>query len=492
MTWITSVDEEFSYDRAPELGFDGKPPSFVTTRLGTSDVAVGRIDLIGDEDVYSLGELDAGSQYAIYVDGGIWDASEFGAEGLGQAKLKIVDGSGEVHWSRTFFDNSSAQGFAFIPLNTMNYFFVIDSWAGSAGQYALDFDVYNYGPVAFPDAYGVLDGQTLTVTAANGVLKNDADADGDALSVDSFFYSGSGSLKVNADGSFAYKPAAKFSGLDGFTYLLIDARGASDIGAVVFDVAAGNKAPSSLSLSHSTVRENKKVGTLVGSLSATDPDGDALTFNLAKNPGGFFKIVGNKLQTAKKLDFEKLQAHTVTIEAADPDGLKAWKPFTIKVQDLVDVVTGNAKNNVLTGAKGADVLKGLAGNDTLKGLKGADRLEGGLGRDTLTGGGQGDHFVFRSLKDSPSKKSAFDLITDFLRKQGDRIDLSAIDAKTGKKNQAFTFIEDDAFSKTKGELRYDKVAKATFVYGDVNGDGKADLKIQIAKAIDLKEGDFIL
>jgi autotransporter-associated beta strand protein len=158
----------------------------------------------------------------------------------------------------------------------------------------------------------------------------------------------------------------------------------------------------------------------------------------------------------------------------------------------VENLTGGAKGDVLNGSDGANVIKGLAGNDTLKGLKGNDRLEGGLGRDTLTGGGNADAFVFRSLKDSPAKKNAFDLITDFSRKQGDRIDLSAIDAKTGKKNQAFTFIEDAAFSKTKGELRYEKFAKSTFVYGDVNGDGKADLKIQIAKAIDLKLGDFVV
>jgi hypothetical protein len=158
----------------------------------------------------------------------------------------------------------------------------------------------------------------------------------------------------------------------------------------------------------------------------------------------------------------------------------------------IENLTGGKKSDMLVGSNGANYIKGLAGNDTLKGLKGNDRLEGGLGKDTLTGGGNADAFVFRSLKDSPAKKNAFDLITDFSRKQGDTIDLSAIDARSGKKNQAFSFIEDDTFSKTKGELRYEKFAKATFVYGDVNGDGKVDLKIQIAKAIDLIKTDFIL
>ena len=141
---------------------------------------------------------------------------------------------------------------------------------------------------------------------------------------------------------------------------------------------------------------------------------------------------------------------------------------------FADMLTGNHKSNVLTGGSGDDVLVG------------------GLGGDILTGGKNSDSFVFKSVEDSPSKKNGWDIITDFSRKQHDVIDLKAIDAMTGKGNQAFIFIGDDAFSGTKGELRYEKQSTKTFVYGDVDGDGQADLRIELSKAINLKETDFLL
>jgi Ca2+-binding RTX toxin-like protein len=149
----------------------------------------------------------------------------------------------------------------------------------------------------------------------------------------------------------------------------------------------------------------------------------------------------------------------------------------------IENLTGSAKSDKLTGNKLNNTLTGGAGND---------RLESGLGTDKLTGGKHSDQFVFRTVKDSLNKKKAWDVITDFNQKQGDLIVLKPIDAKKGKKNQAFTFIEDDAFSGIKGELRYEKNAKTTFVYGDVDGDGKADFKIELKGAIDLVKSDFLL
>jgi Ca2+-binding RTX toxin-like protein len=158
----------------------------------------------------------------------------------------------------------------------------------------------------------------------------------------------------------------------------------------------------------------------------------------------------------------------------------------------IENLTGSKRADTLIGDKGANIIKGGGGNDRLEGGGGKDLLAGGGGKDTLVGGGGADSFVFTSVKDSLNRNKAWDVIADFTRKQGDKIDLKAIDAKTGKGNQAFSFIGAAEFSGKKGELRYEKAAKKTFVYGDTDGDGKADLRIEIAKAIDLKEGDFVL
>ena len=57
-----------------------------------------------------------------------------------------------------------------------------------------------------------------------------------------------------------------------------------------------------------------------------------------------------------------------------------------------------------------------------------------------------------------------------------------------RSNQAFTFIGTDVFSNTSGELRYD----AGRVAGDVDGDGIADMEIEIANFAVLTVDDFIL
>ncbi|MBR0556583.1 calcium-binding protein [Ciceribacter sp. L1K23] len=171
--------------------------------------------------------------------------------------------------------------------------------------------------------------------------------------------------------------------------------------------------------------------------------------------------------------------------------------------DLANTLSGNTGNNTLTGLAGNDTLNGNAGNDTLlggigndtmNGGSGNDRLTGGTGADTLTGGTGADRFVFTSLSDSTVSSSGRDTILDFSRSQGDKIDLSAIDASTKSSgNQAFSFIgEKSAFSGAAGELRYVNSGGDTFIYADVNGDKTSDFAIRIDANIDLVKGDFIL
>ncbi len=77
-----------------------------------------------------------------------------------------------------------------------------------------------------------------------------------------------------------------------------------------------------------------------------------------------------------------------------------------------------------------------------------------------------------------------DLITDFSHAQGDRIDLSAIDANTGVAgNQAFSFIGTGLYTGVAGQLRYAAAGGVTTIAGDVNGDGASDFHIQLTGAI---------
>ena len=77
------------------------------------------------------------------------------------------------------------------------------------------------------DAYTVIDGNTLTVSAANGVLANDTDADGGTLSAVLGTTTSNGDLTFNTDGSFVYTPNAGFCGTDSFTYTATDGNATS-------------------------------------------------------------------------------------------------------------------------------------------------------------------------------------------------------------------------------------------------------------------------
>jgi serralysin len=148
-----------------------------------------------------------------------------------------------------------------------------------------------------------------------------------------------------------------------------------------------------------------------------------------------------------------------------------------------DVLRGGAGDDYLDGGKGDDSLYGGSGNDMLKGGGGADLLSGNDGKDVLIGGSEADLlfggtgadiFKFMSITDSTVLNS--DKIADFSSADGDKIDLSAIDANAlTAANDAFTYVGAAGFSGVAGELHF----VGGFLEGDVNGDGMADFRIEI-------------
>ncbi|MFE0754151.1 calcium-binding protein [Inquilinus sp. NPDC058860] len=170
---------------------------------------------------------------------------------------------------------------------------------------------------------------------------------------------------------------------------------------------------------------------------------------------------------------------------------------------VVSLVTGlgsggEAQGDTLTGIEnlagslGNDSLVGDSGANTLSGSNGNDILTGAGGKDTLTGGAGLDRFVTSSTAQSPVGAGA-DRITDFSHAQGDRIDLSAIDASTGAAgDQAFGFIGTAVYTGVAGQLRYAISGGVTTIAGDVNGDKVSDFQIQLTGSIALVSGDFVL
>jgi serralysin len=159
----------------------------------------------------------------------------------------------------------------------------------------------------------------------------------------------------------------------------------------------------------------------------------------------------------------------------------------IRAGDSGDVLRGKGGNDSLYGERGDDILLGHAGDDKLRGGSGDDRLTGGDGEDLLHGGGGYDQFIFKDV-DEIGRGRKCDEIVDFDPRK-DYVNLKAVDANVHERgNQAFEFIGKSAFHDEAGELR----CRGGKILGDVDGDGKADFRIDLSNGIDLTEVDFIL
>ncbi|MBN9497444.1 MAG: tandem-95 repeat protein [Alphaproteobacteria bacterium] len=88
-----------------------------------------------------------------------------------------------------------------------------------------------------------------------------------------------GTVTINPDGSYTYTPAADYNGTDSFTYTVSDGKGGTDTATVTLNVAPVNDAP--LTVGGATA--GTEDSNVTGRLTATDVDGDALSFALAPN-----------------------------------------------------------------------------------------------------------------------------------------------------------------------------------------------------------------
>ena len=103
-----------------------------------------------------------------------------------------------------------------------------------------------------------------------------------------------------------------------------------------------NRAPVINSQSFTTP-EDTSVEVTIGTVTATDPDGDVLTFNIVTNSNDLFEITSTgvlSLADNKSLDFETAQSHEITVMATDGD-LSSEAVITINVGDVEDSEPGS-------------------------------------------------------------------------------------------------------------------------------------------------------
>jgi hypothetical protein len=160
----------------------------------------------------------------------------------------------------------------------------------------------NLPPVAIADTFDTYEGTPASID----VLANDYDLNGDPISVISYTQPGHGSVVCASSGLCTYTPAAGFIGLDFFTYTISDGAGGTATATVTVDPhpapAPANLAPTFTDASTNT-SQTVPVGGTLSALSATDANGDALTYELVGGslpPGITLNLDGTFSGTATK------------------------------------------------------------------------------------------------------------------------------------------------------------------------------------------------
>ena len=123
-----------------------------------------------------------------------------------------------------------------------------------------------------------------------------------------------------------------------------DRAGLSFVKTLKINLSDVNEAPIDATLIGGGVPENSANGTVVGTISGTDPDvGDVLSYALLDAAGGRFAIDAHTglitVANGALLDFESNASHNVTVRVMDHDGLFIDKTFTIVVANVNEAPT---------------------------------------------------------------------------------------------------------------------------------------------------------
>ena len=161
-----------------------------------------------------------------------------------------------------------------------------------------------------------------------------------------------------------------------------------------------NETPTDITLSATSIAENRATGSAVGILSATDPDAaSTVTYALVTGTGSAdnaaFSLDGGTLRAAAVFDYESRSSYTIRVRATDQGGLSTDKVFSVAVTnaneaptDIVLSATTVAENRAAVSAVGTlSATDPDAGNtfmySLVAGIGSADNAAFSIDGDTL-------------------------------------------------------------------------------------------------------------
>ncbi|MDY7076624.1 MAG: Ig-like domain-containing protein, partial [Chloroflexota bacterium] len=216
-------------------------------------------------------------------------------------------------------------------------------------------------PTANADGYTTPEDVTLSVPAP-GVLDNDTDPNSDPLTSTLVSAPMSGTVTLDADGSFTYTPTLNYNGHDSFTYRVTDGTYNSNPATVAITVTSANDPPVA-DYDTFTVDEDSSNNPLDVLDGDTDIDGDALTISAVGNPdSGGMAVNGGSVVTYTPLaGFVGDEVFTYTV--SDGNGGSATATVTVTVSNVNDSPVADAGGNQSADTYTTVTLDGSASSD---------------------------------------------------------------------------------------------------------------------------------
>lgn len=196
-------------------------------------------------------------------------------------------------------------------------------------------------PVAQSETYLTELGQPLEKDRFGGVLQNDYDPNGDAISAVMETEPENSKLDLESDGSFIYTPNSDFSGSDQFEYVyeyvVKDSNGNKSDPVTATIVVTDEKdpnPPTDISLDNTKINLNTATnGTLVGRLTTTDESGDwdEHDYMLIDNSEGRFGIKDDQIIINDMSKLEKGIDYEIEVRSTDLKGDSTDKTFKVEI-----------------------------------------------------------------------------------------------------------------------------------------------------------------
>ncbi|MCF2910359.1 Ig-like domain-containing protein [Pseudoalteromonas sp. DL2-H2.2] len=366
---------------------------------------------------------------------------------------------------------------AFFGSDSFRYRIVNSQGVTAEAEVSLLIERVNQDPIAFDNHYALAQNSVLTISGT-GLLVNDFDFDGDALTVNTTPVTDvqHGTLTLNSDGSFSYQPEPEFIGTDSFEYRVEDGNGGSNTATItlLIETEVSNFPPVAVNDNYQTNEDEQLFVELPGVLeNDSDADEDPLTLSIIEQPNmgtlelsetGSFRYTPQQNSYGQDYFVYQIDDGTASVQAFVIIEVIAVNDAPLASDDSVTVAQGQAIS-VLVAANDQDI-DGSLDLTSLALVEGPSHGSVSLSSDNT-------HFIYQSDADYRGSDSFTYQIKDdlgavsnianvFIEVTGDNIaPVAADDSATTQQESPVTIDVLANDSDSDGSLNYNSLSVAT-------------------------------